>query len=36
MVVGEAELKAFPQILVREANEAAAKMAGLVDKERIA
>lgn len=29
MVVDEAELDAFPQILVREANEAAAKMYGM-------
>ena len=29
MVVDEAELEAFPQILVREANEAAAKMYGM-------
>lgn len=36
MVVGEEELGAFPQILVREANEAAAKMAMMVDREKTA
>lgn len=36
MVVDEKELEAFPQILVREANEAAAKMAGVIDWEQTA